>query len=395
MRKLNKKQKIIILIALITIVVIIGLTVVANVIRTNIINSSYNSANSNSSSGNLLPEYIKEGLTLGGVTGTLIDLDTSDATATEWDIAYGKTAYVNGEKITGLFVPRSSLKVGDYVSYTPDIAENYVLASSLTGYEKDQTISQDTSLTWQILSINNDGTVDLLGSVIQQDLYLYGAIGYNNGVYFLNDICAKQYSNKNLGVTARSIKMEDIEKKLNQKGINVINSDSLNNVVRTYYNADSYPANYYPNLYAQENGSGINTTAVKTDGISKSDSYYNSPTEGAYSQALNGLTVTSTYYIINFAEDYFYDINFYNLIFKYELYYLASRIAIVDSDYNYAWFGMRSINESFSLGGPSLYNSMNYNYGDVRKIRPVVTLNANIKIYGGDGSEEHPYKLTT
>ena len=291
MRKLNKKQKIIILIALITIVVIIGLTVVANVIRTSIINSSYNSANSNSSSGNLLPEYIKEGLTLGGVTGTLIDLDTSDATATEWDIAYGKTAYVNGEKITGLFVPRSSLKVGDYVSYTPDIAENYVLASSLTGYEKDQTISQDTSLTWQILSINNDGTVDLLGSVIQQDLYLYGAIGYNNGVYFLNDICAKQYSNKNLGVTARSIKMEDIEKKLNQKGINVINSDSLNNVVRTYYNADSYPANYYPNLYAQENGSGINTTAVKTDGISKSDSYYNSPTEGAYSQALNGLTV--------------------------------------------------------------------------------------------------------
>ena len=228
-----------------------------------------------------------------------------------------------------------------------------------------------------------------------ENFYLHGAIGYNNGVYFLNDICAKQYSNKNLGVTARSIKMEDIEKKLNQKGINVINSDSLNNVVRTYYNADSYPANYYPNLYAQENGSGINTTAVKTDGISKSDSYYNSPTEGAYSQALNGLTVTSTYYIINFAEDYFYDINFYNLIFKYELYYLASRIAIVDLDYNYAWFGMRSINESFSLGGPSLYNSRNYNYGDVRKIRPVVTLNANIKIYGGDGSEEHPYKLTT
>ena len=94
MKKLSKKQKLIILISIITIIVIIGIIIGANIIRTNIANGNYNSSNGSSNNGNLLPEYIKKGITLGGVTGTLESLDTSDATATAEDIAYGKTAYV-------------------------------------------------------------------------------------------------------------------------------------------------------------------------------------------------------------------------------------------------------------------------------------------------------------
>ena len=51
---------------------------------------------------NLKPENLKAGVTCLGVTGTLTELDTSDATATSSDIAFGKTAYVNGKKIEGL-----------------------------------------------------------------------------------------------------------------------------------------------------------------------------------------------------------------------------------------------------------------------------------------------------
>ena len=51
---------------------------------------------------NLLPENLKAGVTCLGVEGTLEEgIDTSDATATADDIADSKTAYVNGQKITG------------------------------------------------------------------------------------------------------------------------------------------------------------------------------------------------------------------------------------------------------------------------------------------------------
>lgn len=48
---------------------------------------------------------IKEGVTLFGVTGTLHELDTSDANATTIDLIEGKTAYVNDVKIIGTLAP--------------------------------------------------------------------------------------------------------------------------------------------------------------------------------------------------------------------------------------------------------------------------------------------------
>lgn len=51
---------------------------------------------------NIQPENIKKGISILDVTGTMESgIDTSDATATAGDIAQDKTAYVNGEKITG------------------------------------------------------------------------------------------------------------------------------------------------------------------------------------------------------------------------------------------------------------------------------------------------------
>ena len=54
---------------------------------------------------NLKPENLKQGVSVMGVTGTLKNLDTSDATATANDIIAPKTAYVNGGKITGTIIP--------------------------------------------------------------------------------------------------------------------------------------------------------------------------------------------------------------------------------------------------------------------------------------------------
>ena len=50
----------------------------------------------------IIPENIKKGVNILGVTGTMNSgIDTSDANATANDITIDKTAYVNGQKITG------------------------------------------------------------------------------------------------------------------------------------------------------------------------------------------------------------------------------------------------------------------------------------------------------
>ena len=49
----------------------------------------------------ILPENIRQGVTILGVEGNIEVLDTSDANAVASNLAEGKTAYVNGEKITG------------------------------------------------------------------------------------------------------------------------------------------------------------------------------------------------------------------------------------------------------------------------------------------------------
>ena len=101
MKKLNKKQKIIILVSVIILLILIAVIIGTNIIRNQITSEEYNVANGSSSNGNLLPEYIKAGITLGGVTGTLEDLDTSDATATAEDILWGKIAYAKGQRLVG------------------------------------------------------------------------------------------------------------------------------------------------------------------------------------------------------------------------------------------------------------------------------------------------------
>ena len=102
MIRLNRKKKLIVAIAVTLIIIILAIVITSNIISNNsqIANEGYFATTANASS-NLVASYIKKGITIGGITGTLETLDTSDATATAEDIAWGKTGYVNGVKITG------------------------------------------------------------------------------------------------------------------------------------------------------------------------------------------------------------------------------------------------------------------------------------------------------
>ena len=101
MKKLNSKQKLIGGIAIILVAVIIAIVITTSIVNNNqVANEGYSATTANGDS-ELIANYIKKGITIGGVTGKLYSLNTFDATAKPEDIALGKTAYVKGEKITG------------------------------------------------------------------------------------------------------------------------------------------------------------------------------------------------------------------------------------------------------------------------------------------------------
>lgn len=76
---------------------------------------------------NLKPENLKEGVTCLGVDGTMQSgIDTSDANATADDILMNKTAYINGEKITGTLplFPNSRTFVVDNAGVTDNTEDS-------------------------------------------------------------------------------------------------------------------------------------------------------------------------------------------------------------------------------------------------------------------------------
>lgn len=284
------------------------------------------------------------------------------------------------------------LQIGDYVAYSPgsETASSYPLSMAESGYTSDQTIPKDTSLKWRVLSINNDGTVDLVSDTeTDTKIYYKGATGYNNGVYSLNNMCSQLYSNSSLGATARSMTIEDIETGMNEDGLNYLHGYS--DVQAVWGETYTYTNNrYYPNLYEQENGSGIDlatindpNSAVKEDGINQSDSYYTEPSTETYSQASSRLTVKQTYYNRSMSSSHYRDgQTFYDLVHPESFYCLASRyVNTYSTDAN---FGLRAVNSS-SLRGGTMFSTDGHAYDYYGYLRPVVSLGSNIRLGSGDG----------
>ena len=289
-------------------------------------------------------------------------------------------------------VDLSKYKIGDYVNYTYDTAENYVLTSATCGSSSNPTdgIPQTTGLKWRILNIDEaNGTVDLISeNPTGTDVYFSNLLGYNNGPYLMNEICKAQYSNKSLGVNARSINLLDMEKHLTSPGITARNAYQYNSDTVKYGTTETYTSitTKYPSLYAGQKGAGVNvaeanaSTVAQPDISKGNDPYEESkaiaetePTTDNTSGTGNPLTVTQTYYSISINEPNYGDAG--SVLSNSNYFWVASRSVFAYSIT--AGFGLRFANTDtycyvvFGSGDNSVTSD---GYG----LRPVVSLPSSL-----------------
>lgn len=280
----------------------------------------------------------------------------------------------------------SIIKIGDYVAYTPQsTTTSYTFESKYSGYSSDQTKSQD-SLKWRVLNVN-ENTIELISDTpTSSTVYFQGALGYNNGVYLLNEFCNTLYRNTEKGATARSLNIEDIEEKMD---VSVWDYRSYTSETNTKY-GDTYTntANrYYPSQWIQEK-----TEKSKIDGNASTGESGRSEqtllTEITSGQASTSIEVQQTYWYrsnsdikSNFkkANTRSEDTTIVKSMY-YELlcnngtsnYWLASRYANTSSS-TLVDFGLQDIYEGAVQGSDMFISDASLDSYE-RYVRPVVSL---------------------
>ena len=251
--------------------------------------------------------------------------------------------------------------IGSYVDYTvKNSNEDYELKIEQTGYNKEQTVYKKTT-KWKLLNINDDGTINIISETpLTIDnknnlLYLSGSIGYNNGVYLLNDICNKLYGSYN--ASGRNLNIEDIE-------------NNMSNLwdYKTYYNPQTN------NGYIRYD---INTYTPKQylNNLSKSDSG-ELITENHFTKE-EFLEINVDYWTHEMMSENFNN-NYYSLFMnqKYNSWLSSRYVNAFDS---YALFGLSNIYGNV-VSGNILYSSIGDTFTNGNAIRPVITVNSAIYI---------------
>ena len=285
------------------------------------------------------------------------------------------------------------IQIGDYVNYTYDIdsaSSSYTLESTYSGYSSNQTIAQTTGLTWKVLNVDKENdTVDIISTNPTSSTVTFANIlGYNNGPYLMNEICKAQYSNKTLGVNARSINLLDMEKQLTAAGIKSRNEyNKGSSTYAQYGTTKTYTSNTkYPSLYANQKGAGPNIKEAEAskkitqpDTTKGNDPYEESkpiattePTTDNTSETGDPLTVTQTYYYIPINDTNYGTAS--SILANSTPFWVAARY--VDAFSGNAYFGLRYAYTA--TGGYIMFYSYGNTSGHRYALRPVVSLPSSL-----------------
>lgn len=253
---------------------------------------------------------------------------------------------------------KDKINIGDYIEYRP-------IETTLT-LEKDYAGSNSIKLetintNWQILDINDKAEIKLISEGPINKINLKGSLGYNNGVYLLNDLCYKLYSS-NDSKYVRNLNIEDIEKYLD--------TDVWNYDIQSNYK--TYKSNlYYPTIWSKEKNVIIDNTNINGT-LNKSESIELSKLT-SYKETTLSLTTKNNYWSSSLIENNFKDKEMYKLLIKNEL--LSTRYTSTEED-NIEW-GLIGIKDS-SVIKNKLYSSDNVNKEITGYLRPIITLKDSV-----------------
>ena len=296
---------------------------------------------------------------------------------------YTKEVSVTVNQFKNSILEDINIKIGDSVNYTYDSAGSYTLSSTYSGYSSNQTIAQTTGLTWKVLNVDKENdTVDIISTnPTSSTVYFGNILGYNNGPYLMNEICKAQYSNKTLGVNARSINLLDMEKHLTVTGITARNAYQYDSSTAKYGTTKTYTSNTkYPSLYANQKGAGPNVSSISKLDITKGNDPYEEskaiaktePTTDNASENGNPLTVTQTYYYIPISTENYGDAA--SVLSNSNYFWVSARY--VNTYSSFAHFGLRFASTDMSGNNLFYSNGGTYNYG--YRLRPVVSLPSSL-----------------
>ena len=287
------------------------------------------------------------------------------------------------------------LEIGDYVDYEPyGTSTSIDISPVYTGTVETPTTFSRENLQWRILNINEDGlgTIDLIGSPTDKPFYLGGSKGYNNGVYLLNDLCNKLFSNSKIKATARSLNIEDIQNKMDLD-VWDYHDYSLNGV--KYGTTKRFTQNKkYPYLWSKEKSTKNKIDGNLTNGTLAQSKQNTIVTEG-YKEAESSIEVEQTYWYRSKEEmkESLKDkmirenVSEYNSDGYYRLlcnngqgeFWLASRFSSpgtnADSSDSFSTFGIKQVYNGAIYSQDVLFYSLlgiQYQYG--KSIRPVVSI---------------------
>ena len=294
------------------------------------------------------------------------------------------------KKIEGKIADRvadGTIKVGDYVTYTPDTVTNTdakytTLISNLgtySGSDKNttSTLTQE-SLKWRVLDVQN-GQVRLISEVpTTSKITLKGYNGYNNAVKLLDDTCSTLYNNSKLASKVQNLKIEDITKYMTTQPTEDTTPYSPTN-------------KYYPEILLKEKGQTVNGTAGTELDLSEQTEFINQTTKSQVSS----WTLKNKYWSQTMNNtDSFTDAKYYELFINngsnYSTYWMSSRCVYANS-YG-ATFYVRFV-YSGDVYVYDLYYSHDYEDSDGYAFRPCITLNSNVQVTSGSGSTEAPFNI--